>query len=168
MSNGWRFDKVVFIGSFHFTWWSERSPKLSSKTATDFNRMDFYVLVAALCCVCFVVDCCNAAKYESQNFATRIQYCIYNRCLFLNNIFHQLRLFGDRVYRWVKHLVTLKSQKTDFYAPPRRTQNRITSRRFGISDPQNKEGISRRLSRSVISGTGLALRIGFRRSCLEL
>ena len=62
----------------------------------------------------------------------------------------------------------LKSPEDRFICTADRTHNRIRSPRSAASGPQNKVGKGSRQNRSVTSGKGLALRVGFRNPCLKI
>ena len=55
----------------------------------------------------------------------------------------------------------LEKPKDRFICTPDRTHNRIRSPRLAASGPQNKVGKGSRQNRSVTSGKGLALRVGY-------
>ena len=62
----------------------------------------------------------------------------------------------------------LEKPKDRFTCTPDRTHNRIRSPRLAASGSQNKVGKGSRQNRSVTSGKGLALRVGFRGPCPKI
>ena len=62
----------------------------------------------------------------------------------------------------------LEKPKDRFIRTPDRTHNRIRSPRLAASGPQNKVGKGSRQNRSVTSGKGLALRVGYRGPCSDV
>ena len=62
----------------------------------------------------------------------------------------------------------LEKPKERLIHTPGRTHNRIRSPRLAASGPLNKVGKGSRQNRSVTSGKGLALRVGYRGPCLAI
>ena len=62
----------------------------------------------------------------------------------------------------------LEKPKDRFICTPDRTHNRIRSPRLAASGPQNKVGKGSRQNRSVTSGKGLALRVGYGGPCSDV
>ena len=96
----------------------------------------------------------------------------------LNNFFSQKSdCLTIRFIGWLSTLsfevfdalpTALEKPRDRFIRTRGRTHNRNRSPRFVASGPHNKVGEGSRQNRSVISGKGLALRIGFRGPCRKI